>query len=156
MPAMDVVIVQGSCGPSVTNSAFLFVNTPVNQLRSPVRYTAQGIQLHLKPLHLEAGLLLMSGAKTASLCQAPKIQASLCEIYGTMKRDLQCGSERFVRHRQQCRFTYSQCLDERCLPLSSVTKNLGSDIVFATLASGVGPFTYVWKLNRGHHSWGHF
>jgi hypothetical protein len=32
-------------------------------------------------------------------------------------------------------------------PLASVTRNLGSAVTFTTVASGTGPFTYVWKKN---------
>ena len=32
-------------------------------------------------------------------------------------------------------------------PLASVTNNLGTSVTFATVASGTGPLTYVWKKN---------
>jgi hypothetical protein len=142
------VVVSGTCSLPQTNSATLVVNSnvivsagPSNQTvcqGSPASFsvTASGTALVYQWYHASTPL----AGQTGPGLMLTNVQPSDAGPY-TVIVSGHCGIPRTNSATLTVNGTTTAS------PLASVTKNLGDNVTFATVASGAGPFTYVWLKN---------
>jgi hypothetical protein len=140
------VVVSGTCGAAVTNSASLTVNQNVAVTSAPVSVTncpgssvtfnvgATGTGLSYA--WLRNGLVIGTGSSLL----LSNISATDAGNYSVVVSGT-CGAA--VTNSASLTVNASTV----ATPLASLTNNLGTSATFATVASGTGPFAYVWKKN---------
>jgi hypothetical protein len=140
------VIVSGACG-SVTNSATLTVNVPVTVTVAPVsQTTVVGSNVTFSVTATGTGLSyqwLFNGSVigTSSSLTLNSVTTSQAGVYTVIVSGA-CNS-----------ITNSATLTVdtpvTATPLSNLVRCQGDDAAFSTVASGTGPFNYIWLKNGG-------
>ena len=141
--------VNGAAGSPLTNCATLTVNTSVMVITAPAGSTncpgstavfsvnATGTSLAYQ-WYKGATALPSQTNNTLTLASVSALDAA---TYSVIIRGA-CGS-----------ITNSAILvvnqNASVTPLSGVTRNIGGNVSFTVVASGTGPFSYVWKKNGG-------
>ena len=142
------VVVSGACGPAMTNSATLTVNQNVVVTAAPMSVTTcPGTSASFNVSATGSGLSYQwyQGAsplagQTGSSLLLTNVSTTNAGTYSVVVSGM-CGSP----------VTNSATLTVNAstvaTPLACCTNNLGTSATFATVASGAGPFTYVWQKN---------
>ncbi len=142
------VIARGTCGNAATNSATLTIIEDLVVSGAPVSVTnCAGTSASFSVSATGTGLsyqwykgaALLAGQTGSSLVLS-NLSAADAGIY-TVTVSGSCGTP----------VSRSANLAVKAgtlaTPMASVTNNLGTSVTFATVASGTGPFTYVWQKN---------
>jgi hypothetical protein len=141
------VVVSGTCGNAVTNSASLTVNQNVVVATAPVSLTnCPGTSASFSVNATGTGLSYqwykggsaLAGATTSSLtlnnvtaADAGTYSVTVAGTCGTVSRNA----------------TLTVNASTTATSLVSTFKNVGDSVTFSTVTSGTGPFSYVWKKN---------
>src|ERR1017187_9013232 len=142
------VVVGGVCGNAVTNSGSLTVNQNVAVASAPVSLTnCPGSSAIFNVNATGTGLSYQWRKDAAAISGAT---GNIYDIGQATPRD--AGRYDVVVNGSCGSVTSSVAVltvnaSTVATPLASLTNNLGTSITFATVASGTGPLTYVWKKN---------
>jgi hypothetical protein len=140
------VIVSGACG-SVTNSATLTVNVPVSVQTLPAsQTTVVGSNVTFSVTATGTGLSyqwLFGGSVlgTSSSLTLNNVTTGQAGIYTVIVSGA-CGNV-------TSSVTLTVDLPVAATPLSNLVRCQGDNAAFSTVASGTGPFNYVWLKNGG-------